>query len=302
MEEPGRPLRCRTARMIASWLIAMAVMSHAEPAATGNQLVASYPALSGGRSSESVAIPLNGGGLLVTVFAPGANVNAPTLRSGGRSVPLRVIGHDPVTRLGFLELSGNDASNPAEWLADARGSMGTQLRAEGPDGPIKCLAVGWVKQIGGKVLPLALMQVNFDHAVPPTGTSLIDARGKVAGLVFQGAGGGNTGYAIPAEAVHRVRRDLCNGGRLVRGWLGLTLNSESRSPRVVRVLPESPAAEAGLLPGDVLLAVGSRQITDYADAANAFFYLIPEQVSQVKLLRGGKPLTFSITPGMPRKE
>lgn len=302
MEEPGRPLRCRMARMIASWLFSMAVMSHAEQAVADGRLVASYPALSGGRSCETVATPLNGEGLLVTVIAPGANANAPTLRADGNSAQLRVIGHDPVTRLGFLQVAGNVSTHPAEWLADVRGSMGKQLRADGPGGPVKCMAAGWVKQIGGKVLPLALMQVNFEHAVPPVGTPLTDAQGKVVAIVFQGVGGSNTGYAIPAEAVHRVRRDLCNGGRLMRGWLGLTLNSESRSPRVMRVLPESPAAEAGVLPGDVLLAVGSRQITDYADAANAFFYLVPEQAAQVKLLRGGKPLIFSITPGMPRAE
>ncbi len=289
------------ARKIASWLVAMAVMSHAGQSADG-RLMASYPALSGGRSCETVATPLNGDGLLVTVISPGANANAPTLRADGHSVPLRVIGHDPVTRLGFLQVEGSVAGNPAEWLADSRGSMGKQLRADGSGGPIKCLAAGWVKQIGGKVLPLALMQVNFDQAVPPTGTPLTDAEGKVVAIVFQAAGGGNTGYAIPAEAVHRVRRDLCNGGRLMRGWLGLTLNSESRSPRVMRVLPDSPAAEAGVLPGDVLLAVGSRQIADYADAANAFFYLVPEQAAQLRLLRGGKPLAFPITPGMPRAE
>jgi S1-C subfamily serine protease len=68
------------------------------------------------------------------------------------------------------------------------------------------------------------------------------------------------------------------------------------SPRVVRVLPESPASEAGILPGDVLMAVGSRKISDYADAANAFFYLVPGQTTQVKLMRGGKPFEFSLTP------
>lgn len=287
--------------MIVSWLLAMSLMSHSQTGVTGIQLVATYPALPGGRSCESIAMPLNEQGLLVTVFSPGANINAPSLRSAGRSVPLRVIGHDPVTRLGFLQLAEAGDAHPAEWLADARGCMGTQLRAEAPGSPIKCLAAAWVKQIGGKVLPLALMQVNFDRSVPPAGTPLIDAQGKVAGIVFQGAGG-NTGYAIPAEAVHRVRRDVCTGGRLVRGWLGLTLNPESRSSRVVRVFSQSPASGAGVLPGDVLLAVGSRQITDYADAANAFFYLVPQQATQVKLMRGGKPLMVSITPGMPRAE
>jgi S1-C subfamily serine protease len=180
--------------------------------------------------------------------------------------------------------------------------MGRQLRAAGSRGPIKCLVAGWVKQIGGKVLPLALMQVNFDQAVPPPGAPILDQQGKIVGIVFQGTNSGNAGYAIPAEAVHRVGRDVCNGGRLMRGWLGLSLNSESRSPRVLRVLPDSPAAEAGVLPGDVLLAVGSRQIADYVDVANAFFYLMPHETTQVRLLRGGKPLDFSITPGMPRKE
>lgn len=286
--------------MIVSWLLAMSLMSHAQTAA-GSQLVASYPALPGGRPCESIAMPLNEQGLLVTVFSPGANISAPSLRADGRNVPLRVIGHDPVTRLGFLQLAEPGAVHPAEWLADARSCIGTQLRAEGAGSPVKCLAAGWVKQIGGKVLPLALMQVNFDRAVPPAGTPLIDARGKVAGIVFQGVGG-NACYAIPAEAVHRVRRDVCTGGRLLRGWLGLTLNPESNSPRVVRVFSQSPAAGAGVLSGDVLLAVGSRQITDYADAANAFFYLVPQQATQVKLMRGGRPLVVSITPGMPRAE
>jgi hypothetical protein len=300
MEKPERPLCCRTARMILSWLVAMLITGHAEPSANGGQLIASYPALSGGRPCESVAMPLNGGRVLVTVFAAGANTSSPSLRASGRSLPLRVIGHDPVTRLGFLEIAGTAVSNPAEWHEDARGFMGTQLQADMPGGPVKCLASGWVKQIGGKVLPLALMQVNFERAIPQAGTPLIDAKGKVVGIVFQAAGSGNAGYAIPAEAVHRVRRDICSGGRLVRGWLGLTLNSDSRSPRVVRILPESPAAEAGVHTGDVLLAVGSRQINDYSDAANAFFYLVPEQMTQLKLLRGGKALAVSITPSMPR--
>lgn len=286
--------------MIIAWLVAMLMMGHAESSGNGGQFVASYPALSGGKACESVAMPLDGGRVLVTVFASGANTSSPTLRVRGRSVPLRVIGHDPVTRLGFLEIAGTAASNPVEWHDDARGFMETQLRADIPGGSIKCLASGWVKQIGGKVLPLALMQVNFERAVPQAGTPLVDAKGKVVGIVFQGSGNGNAGYAIPAEAVHRVRHDICSEGRLVRGWLGLTLNSDSRSPRVVRILPESPAAEAGVLTGDVLLAVGTRQITDYSDAANAFFYLVPQQSTQLKLLRGGKALAVSITPSMPR--
>lgn len=281
--------------MKGSWLIAAALHVCISLEAGGGQFLASYPGLAGGSSCESVAVPVDEK-LLVTVFAPGANVNAPSLRSGNQNIPIRVVGHDPVTRLGLLQPSAGTTADKMQWLTDASGSVGVPLRADGPEGPIKCRATGWVKQIGGKVLPLALLRVNFDQAIPPSGTALVDSRGNVVGVVFQGTGNGNTGYAIPAEAVHRVRRDLCNGGRLVRGWLGLALHSGSSSPRIVRVLPKSPAAAAGVLPGDMLLAVGSRQISEYADAANAFFYLVPGQSIQVKLLRGGKPLAFFLTP------
>lgn len=298
MDEPGCPLRCRKARMMLSWLLLTALVMRADVLSSPSQWMASYPAFSGGESCESVAVPVTDGAL-VTVVMPGANANDPSLRSGKNGFPARLIGHDPVTRLAFVQLGGASAVRRIEWLVDARDCVGIPLRAEGIDGPVKCQISGWVKQIGGKVLPLALMRVNFDRAVPPVGTPLIEPQGKVAGVVFQAAAGGNSGYAIPAEAVHRVRRDVCNGGSLVRGWLGLTLHSESKMPRIVRVLPQSPAAVAGVLPGDVLTGVGSRQISDYADAANAFFYLVPGEVTRVRLLREGRTISLSLTPSRP---
>jgi len=285
------------------WILAATIqLVHAEPLAVHEPMLASYPPLPDGRACESVAVPVNRDALLVSVVAPGANPANPSLLMGNRRVAVRLIGYDPVTRLGFFQTKEVAAPHTAEWLDDARGCVGSTLRAETAGGPVKCLATGWIKQIGGKVLPLALLRVNFDRAVPPAGTALTEPGGRVVGIVFQSAASGNTGYAIPAEAVHRVQRDLVKGGRLVRGWLGLVLHSESQSPRVVRVLPDSPAAGAGILPGDVLLAVGSRQISDYADAANAFFYLVPGETTQVKLLRGGKPLALALTPSRPQAE
>jgi S1-C subfamily serine protease len=136
--------------------------------------------------------------------------------------------------------------------------------------------------------------------VPSPGTPLLDEAGNVVAIVFQSAGSGDTGYAIPAEAVHRVHRDITTSGRLVRGWLGLALRAESQVPKIIRVLPASPAEAEGIQAGDVLLSIGSRQIKDYADAANAFFYLIPGEPVKVKVLRGVDPLEFTLTPAKPK--
>jgi membrane-associated protease RseP (regulator of RpoE activity) len=302
MEDLERPRRQRPARLIAWMLAASALACLAEPVSITPRWVASYPSASNGAPSESTAVALNADSLMVAVVPSGANATNPALRRGNIAVTARMIGHDPVSRLGFFEVKAPQSPKPTEWQDDAGNSVGTNLQALTQGGMMKCLATGWVKQVGGKILPLALLRVNFDQAVPPPGTPLLDDSGRIVAIVFQSAGNGNTGYAIPAEAVHRVRRDICNGGHLIRGWLGLSLRAETQSPQIVRVLPDSPAAAAGIRPSDILLSVGSRPISDYADAANAFFYLIPGQPVRVKVLRGVDPLEFTLTPTRPRAE
>jgi hypothetical protein len=222
------------------------------------------------------------------------------LQLGDHLVPFKVIGHDPVSRLGFINIEGSVVPKSTVWVEDAGASSSATLQSMEPGGPIKCRTTGWVKQVGGKILPFALLRVNFSGKVPPPGTPLVDAAGRVVGIVFQHSGSANVGYAIPAEAVRRVQQDICNGGRLNRGWLGLALRAESPIPEVCRVLPNSPAAAAGIKPKDLLLSVGSRPVADYADAANAFFYLIPGQPVRVKLLRDAEPLEFTLTPVLPK--
>jgi S1-C subfamily serine protease len=129
---------------------------------------------------------------------------------------------------------------------------------------------------------------------------LLDDSGRITSIVFQPSDQAKTGYAIPAEAVHRVQRDILKDGQLVRGWLGLALLPENADPKIVRVIPDSPASKAGIRAGDVLISIGSRRISDYADAANAFFYLIPGQAVGIRMKRGATPLTYSLTPSRPQ--
>jgi S1-C subfamily serine protease len=289
------PRWCRPARLLLIWL-GFVVPCLAEPAAVLPRWQVNFPAAANGRMVDATAVPVEGNSILVSVVASGADPLNPKLQLGNRSIPVKVIGHDPVSRLQFLQIQDNISIKAPEWLKDTGSSDNASMVAMAPGGPVKCRTTGWIKQVGGKVLPLALLQVTFGGAVPPSGTPLMDDAGCVAAIVFQGAGAGNIGYAIPAEAVRRVQRDICSGGHLIRGWLGLSLRAETSSPQIIRVLPDSPAAAAGIQPGDVLVSIGSRQVTEYADAANAFFYLIPGQPVKVKLLRGVDQLEYSLVP------
>ncbi|MGL4401664.1 MAG: S1C family serine protease [Luteolibacter sp.] len=271
-----------------------------EPVAVSPRWQASFPATSNGNPSESTAVPVSDGSALVVVVAAGADAASPQLQLGKRETPASVIGHDPVSRLGFLQPGGGMTPKSMTWLESAESNSNTALNVLDAGTTTKCRTAGWVNQVGGKILPFALLRVNFSRAVPPPGTPLLDAAGNVVAVVFQSAGSGDTGYAIPAEAVHRVHRDITTHGRLVRGWLGLSLRADSQVPKIIRVLPDSPAAAEGVRPDDVLLSIGYRQIKNYADAANAFFYLIPGEPVKVMVLRGAEPLEFTITPTKPK--
>lgn len=277
--------------------LAIADVAHSLPLTPRWQAIS--PAGANGQERDSTAVAVTGESMMVVVVAAGSDPTNLKLQLGDRTIPFKVVGHDPVSRLGFINIEGNVMPNPAAWVEDASASSTTTLQFMAPGGPTQCRTTGWVNRVGGKILPLALLRVNFSGDVPPPGTPLTDSLGRVVGIVFQHSGTANVGYAIPAEAVRRVQQDICNGGQLIRGWLGLTLRPESLTPEICRVLPNSPAAAAGIRPNDLLLSIGSRPVTDYADAANAFFYLIPGQSVRVKLQRESSQLEFTLTPTLP---
>ena len=97
----------------------------AEPSAGNTRWQANFPALTNGAACESTAVPLGDDSLLVAVVMPGANPSSPTLRMGERTVPVRLIGHDPVSRLGFFKLTGTSAPNTVVWLSNAGDVQGS---------------------------------------------------------------------------------------------------------------------------------------------------------------------------------
>ncbi|MEY3895366.1 MAG: hypothetical protein RLZZ214_885 [Verrucomicrobiota bacterium] len=292
------PRRQWSERLLLVWVACVAT-GLAQPVAVSPRWQVSFPALPGGMPSESTAVPVSGDSEMVAIVMAGADGLSPKLQLGNRTVQARAIGHDPVSRLGFIQTEGGVAPKAMDWVEDANPSASASLNVMDAGGSAKCRTTGWVKQVGGKILPFALLRVSFSQTVPAPGTPLLDDAGRVVAIVFQSTGSGNTGYAIPAEAVRRVRHDVCNGGRLVRGWLGLAMRAESQIPQISRVLANSPAAAVGIRPNDVLLSIGNRQIADYADAANAFFYLLPGRPVRVRVVRGAETLEFTLTPTKP---
>jgi len=167
--------------------------------------------------------------------------------------------------------------------------------------------------------------IQTDAAINPgnSGGALVDMSGRLVGInsaIYSRSGGSQgIGFAIPANMVRIVVASAKSGSTTVkRPWLGAKLQevtpeiADSLSLKrpigalVASVVPDSPAARAGIKTGDVIVAVDGVSVDD----PNAFdFRFATEPIggtAQVGLLRRGKELTAAVTlqglPDMPRNE
>lgn len=244
-----------------------------------------------GEVEESAAFAVGDGRHLVAVAISGTDAGKGRLMLGGRALPAEVF-VDPVSRLVVFRMSGP----PGKALplhAAAPSGKGTALFCGGAVSKGKIAGV--IKRIDGKILPLCLLDVEYDGPVPSPGTPLLNAGGAVIAVAHQKTGE-KAGYALPVEVVKRVLEGVQSGGRVTRGWIGLKLQPATASPQVTSVQEGSPSAKSGVLSGDVLLQVGGRPVIEYADAVNAFYFLQPGVATPVRIKRGNQEITLTVTP------
>lgn len=240
----------------------------------------------------------------------------------GRGVPATLAGRDPGTDVAVLKLQGaelpvaaigDDASLKVGHfvLAVARpGESGLSASV----GVISAIGGAWRTWRGGQIERL----VRLDLTLYPgfSGGALVDAQGRVAGIVTSGLSRG-MGLAIPASTVNRVTDQLLAKGRIARGYLGVGMQpvtipdtlvsklglSGSGGLVIVSVQGGGPAEQAGLMVGDILVALEGQPISD-TDHVQAM--LDPERVGKTvsaRLVRGGEPAEVAIIVGeRPHKE
>jgi len=200
--------------------------------------------------------------------------------SDGRSLAARLAGRDPGTDLAVLRVEG--LTSPTASLGDdAALRVGHMVLALGYGprvswGVISALGPRWRSWRGGEIDRL----VRLDLVLYPgfSGGPLVDATGRVVGLNTSGLAH-ETRLAVPGTTVSRVMDDLLRQGHVSRGYLGLgmqpvrlpdPLRAQLGLPGdtgliVVTVAPDGPAARAGVLLGDVLVALGGEAVSDLED-------------------------------------
>lgn len=154
--------------------------------------------------------------------------------------------------------------------------------------------------------------IQTDASINPgnSGGPLFNMHGEVIGInTAIVAGGQGIGFAIPVNMAKEVLLQLHDSGKVTRGWLGVAI--QRLSPDLVKafslendhgalvadVVPDGPAAKAGIERGDIIVALQSHKVQDSNELPRLVATMAPGTKVDVDLLRGGKKRTVPVTLG-----
>jgi S1-C subfamily serine protease len=189
-----------------------------------------------------------------------------------------------------------------------------------PFGLDRTVTVGIISATGRSHLGVTTYEsfIQTDAAINPgnSGGPLVDLQGRVIGITTAVvAAGQGIGFAIPVDMVKDVMRQIIERGRVVRGWIGVSIQEvdEALAPwfgvpphdgaLVAGVAEGAPAEAAGLLPGDVIVAFGGARIRGVEDFQRRATAMPPGARAEVTVIRDGAPVTMTVTVSeMPGEE
>jgi len=240
----------------------------------------------------------------------------------GRSAAAKIIGTDPETDLALLKI--DLPKLPVIVLGQVESlQVGDVVLAIGnPFGVGQTVTSGIVSALGRKQLGINTFEnfIQTDAAINPgnSGGALVDVNGLLMGIntaIYSRSGGNmGIGFAVPVSTATQIMASLIKDGKVTRGWIGVEprpLNPElaesfgiaknsgalPKGVLINGVLQNSPAAKAGVQPGDLVMQVAGQEVGDVPELLSKVAALKPGEAAVFSVLRGGKLLALSITPG-----
>jgi serine protease Do len=230
----------------------------------------------------------------------------------GRELQAKLIGTDPSTEvavvkidandLHYLEMADSDTLEVGEWV----------LAIGNPFGLAHTVTVGIVSAKGRSGLGLSTYEdfIQTDAAINPgnSGGPLIDLDGKVVGINTAIVGANiniGIGLAIPINIARNVYEQIVQKGKVVRGFLGVTIQDitpdlaesfklkDTRGVLIPDISPDSAAAKAGLKAGDIVVEFDGKPVEKAAEFQRRVAMKKPGSEVELTILRDGKKQTLT---------
>jgi serine protease Do len=256
-------------------------------------------------------------GTIVTNHHVIAGAEEITIRtSDGRDLRADIVGSDEPTDIAVLRVRGNNGRFQFVTFDDSSHiRVGDWVVAVGnPFGLDGTATAGIVSAIGrrdaGSSAYVDYVQIDAPINRGNSGGPTFDLNGNVIGVnsaIFSPTGGSvGIGFAIPASTASTVVEQLQRGGRVTRGWIGVSIQpldddiarslglDEARGALVSTVVPDGPAARAGIQQGDVILSFDGQRITDSRDLTQRVGATPVGRSSRVEILRNGQRRNLTI--------
>ncbi|MBI3802204.1 MAG: DegQ family serine endoprotease [Nitrospirae bacterium] len=237
-----------------------------------------HPRRSQGLGSGVIVDP---SGIIVTnnhVIAQADEVKV--LLADKREFKGKVIGSDPKSDLAVVKIDAENLPS-MPWGDSNQLQVGEYVLAVGnPFGLNQTVTAGIVSAVGRANVGIADYEdfIQTDAAINPgnSGGALVNRRGELIGIntaIFSQTGGYmGIGFAVPSDMAHTIMDSLVKNGKVVRGWLGVSIQEvspelakqfglkEPKGALIGDVLAGSPAEKAGIQRGDILVAVDNKTI------------------------------------------
>lgn len=239
--------------------------------------------------------------------------------SDGRTLEAELVGTDPETDVAVIKI-------PAENLTAIKIADSDKLRVGdfvvaigNPFGLGQTVTSGIVSALARSGLGILDYEnyIQTDASINPgnSGGALVNLRGELVAIndaIFSQTGGSiGIGFAIPINLALHVMEQLVETGQVQRGFLGVQTQDlnpllaeafglkQKKGAVITRVMDNSPAASAGLQPGDIIIKINGHAVKDSGDIKNRFGLLPVGEEVTFEILRGGerKEITTTVIAG-----
>ena len=232
----------------------------------------------------------------------------------GEQYEAKVIGKDPKTDLALLKIE-SEQSLPFVSFGDSdKSEIGDWVIAIGNPFGLGHTVTAGIISAKGRILGIGNYDdfIQTDAPINPgnSGGPLFNLKGEVVGvntaIIARGQG---LGFSIPVNLTKHVIDQIKDSGRVIRGWLGISIQKvtpeiadvigvkDGEGVLVADVMSDSPAMVGGLQRGDIILEYNSEKIKEVSDLTGKVALTPPGEIADLKIIRDKKAQDISIKIG-----